>query len=193
MHILIDSVISATLHISIIDSLLIGIVAFMMSLPLVRKQSAKKKLWLLGVIVYASFLLFLTIPIILEPYPDSFLNKLAFVFPNILWNPIDSIAGVTSPSDFARLIVGNFCLLMPLSVLTLARTPNCPLKTFLALPALTSLAIEVMQFVGNVMIGYSSRTVETLDVILNTSGAWLCFLVAKSIVKIRLPRKGHAP
>ncbi len=189
MYILFNSVISTTLDISLIDSLLIGILAFLIALPFVRKRSTKTKLWLLGALVYGSFLLFLTIPIVLSPYPDSFANKLIFVAPDILWNPVDSISGVTSLSDFIRLIIGNFILLMPLAVLVLTRNPNHSLDRFFVLPLCTSLAIEVLQLVGNVLIGYSSRTVEMLDIILNASGACFCFCIIKMVMKAKRLQK----
>lgn len=189
MHFLINSVISTTLNISIVDSLLIGGLVFLLSLPFISKRSSKAKLWLLGALLYGSFLLFLTIPIVLSPYPDSFGNKLIFVASDILWNPIDSISGVTSLSDFVRLIIGNFCLLMPLAVLALTRNPNHSLSRFFVLPLCTSLVIEVLQLVGNVLIGYSNRSVEVLDVILNVFGAYFCFWIIKFIMKVQLSQK----
>ncbi len=183
MHFLINSVISTTLSISVIDSLLIGVIAFSLMFPFIRKRTAKVKLWLLSAIVYGCFLFFLTIPIVLEPFPDSFVNKISFVLPDILWNPIASIGGVCSLSDFVYLIIGNFCLLMPFPLLILVKAPECTFKRFAATPVFISLGIEAAQFFGNVMIGYSSRTVEVLDILLNASGAWLCFYITKSIMQ----------
>ena len=189
MHFLINSVISTTLDVSVIDSLLIGVIAFLPFLPFVRKRSIKAKLWLLSVLVYSSFLLFLTIPIVLSPYPDGFANKFAFVVSDILWNPIDSIGGVASLSDFVRLIIGNFCLLMPVAFLSLTRNPRRSLRHFSVIPLSISLTIEILQFVGNVLIGYSNRTVEAFDVILNVSGAVLSFWITKLIIKSQSSRK----
>ena len=183
MHFLFSSTISATLKISVIDSLLIGAIAYIFLLPFVRKKNAKMRLWLLFAVMYGSFLLFLTIPVVLEPYPAALIDKIRFVSRDIIWNPFESITGIQCVTDFITLIFGNFCLLMPMSILVLVKNRGCRFGRFVAVPVAVSLGIELAQFAGNVLIGYSNRTVELLDVLLNVAGALLCFGCFKMLMR----------
>ncbi len=180
MYILFDSFIGATLHISIIDSLWIGVLAFAAALPFIGKKSLRDTIFYFFVFLYASFLFFLTIPIVLQPYPDNWITKMEWVSREILWNPFDSMRGIGSLRHFAGLIGGNFCLFMPIAVFLLLEKPSYRWEKFLALCLGISCGIEFLQFVGNVVIGYSFRTVETLDILLNACGALLCFFVLKA-------------
>lgn len=74
MHILFDSVVSATLQISIIDSLLIGVIAYLIALPFIFKKSLRNKVFYLFVFLYVSFSFFLTIPIVLQPCPNELMG-----------------------------------------------------------------------------------------------------------------------
>ena len=188
MHILFDSVVSATLQISIIDSLLIGVIAYLIALPFIFKKSLRNKVFYLFVFLYVSFSFFLTIPIVLQPCPNELMGipeRIGFVSREIIWNPLDSMLGVDSFRHFVSLIGGNFLLLMPIAVFILLKKPAYSWKKFLALSLGVSCGIEFIQFVSNVVIGYSLRTVETLDVLLNVSGALLCFFILKAVLTKR--------
>ena len=180
MHISFNSVVGTTLQISIIDSLLIGIIAYLIALPFIFKKSLRNKVFYLFIFLYVSFSFFLTIPIVLHPYPHELMGiaeRIGFVSREIIWNPLDSMHGVDSFRHFVTLIGGNFFLLMPIAVFILLKKPDYSWKKFLAVSLGVSCGIEFIQFVGNVVIGYSNRTVETLDVFLNVSGALLCFFI----------------
>jgi hypothetical protein len=142
----------------------------------------------LFIFLYVSFSFFLTIPIVLHPYPHELMGiaeRIGFVSREIIWNPLDSMHGVDSFRHFVTLIGGNFFLLMPIAVFILLKKPDYSWKKFLAVSLGVSCGIEFIQFVGNVVIGYSNRTVETLDVFLNVSGALLCFFILKAVLTKR--------
>ncbi len=180
---MLQHIFGTTVRISIFESLLIGIIIYIISLPFLVSKGVKKNIFTFSVIMYSSFLLFLTVPIVLAPYPENILQKIAWVFPEILWNPLHSIEGIHSISGFVRLIIGNFCLLMPIPIFALIKNKDFCWKVLLLISVNVSVGIETLQFIGNIVIGYSYRSVELLDVILNVSGSVVCFFVFKQIRK----------
>ena len=187
MYFLFDSVISTTLNVSLLDSLIIGAVFYIIFLPFTIRKGLKKNIFYFLVFLYCSFLFFLTIPIVLQPYPETFILKFKWALSEIIWNPFYSVSSIHSTVDLIKLIGGNFCLLMPISVFQVINNNNYSQKKILLLVLSISIGIESLQFIGNIVIGYSYRTVELLDVILNVSGALLCFTVFDK-VKTLLPR-----
>ena len=181
MYFLFDSVISTTLNISLLDSLILGAVFYIIFLPFTVKKGLQKNIFYLLVFLYCSFLFFLTIPIVLQPYPETFLLKFKWALSEIIWNPFYSVSSIHSTVDLIKLIGGNFCLLMPISVFQVVSNNKYSWKKILLIVLSISIGIESLQFIGNIVIGYSYRTVELLDLILNVSGAMICFTVFKKV------------
>lgn len=189
MHFLFNSVVSITLNISPLDSLIIGTVFYILFLPFSAKMGLKKNIFYFSIFLYGSFLFFLTIPIVLQPYPEKFLLKTKWAFSGIIWDPVYSVRSIHTAAALIKLMGGNFCLLMPISVFGVIRNRECSFKKMLLLVSGISVGIECLQFIGNIVIGYSYRTVELLDVMLNVSGAMVCFALASRIWKVKRNRQ----
>lgn len=181
MYFLFDSVVSTTLNISPLDSLLLGVIFYIISLPFTVKKGLRKNIFYLSIFLYGSFLFFLTIPIVLQPYPEGLLLKTKWAFSEIIWDPLYSIRSIHTAVARIKLIGGNFCLLMPISIFQVIGNKKCSWKKILRIVLSTSIGIEFLQFIGNIVIGYAYRTVELLDVILNVSGAMICFAVSEKV------------
>ena len=179
MYFLFNSVVSTTLNISTLDSLIIGGLFYIALLPFIYKKGLKKNILYFLIVLYSSFLFFLTVPIVLHPYPEEIFVKLKWALSEIIWSPLHSIRGISSAVSFAKLIGGNFCLLMPITIFQVIRNKECSWKKVLFTASGISIGIETLQLIGNVIIGYSYRTVELFDVVLNVSGAIVCFLLHK--------------
>lgn len=179
MHFLFNSIITTTLNVSPLDSLIVGAIFYILFLPFTVKKGFKKNIFYFLIVLYGSFLFFLTIPIVLQPYPEELFVKIKWALSEIIWNPVYSIRSIHAAAARIKLIGGNFCLLMPISVFRVIRNNQCSWKKMVLIALSISIGIESLQFIGNVCIGYSYRTVELMDVILNVSGAMLCFAVLK--------------
>lgn len=179
MHFLFDSVVSTTLNVSLLDSLILGAIFYIIFFPFIVKKGFRKNIFYFLIFLYSSFLFFLTIPIVLQPYPEGVLLKTKWAFSEIVWNPFYSLRSIHTTVDLIKLIGGNFCLLMPIPIFQVIGNNKYSWKKILLVVLSTSIGIEFLQFIGNIVIGYSYRTVELLDVILNISGAMICFTMLK--------------
>ncbi len=181
MYFLFDSVVSTTLNVSLLDSLILGVIFYIIFLPFTVKKGLRKNIFYFLIFLYGSFLFFLTIPIVLQPYPEGFLLKTKWAFSEIIWNPLYSVRSIHTAAARIKLIGGNFFLLMPISIFQVIGNKKCSRKKILRIVLSISIGIEFLQFIGNIVIGYAYRTVELLDVILNVSGAMICFAVSEKV------------
>ena len=85
--------------------------------------------------------------------------------------------------EFLRVVGGNFVLLTPLAILLPALNEKNKLPQVALAAFITSFGIEFFQLVGN-MIGAAHRTVEIDDLLENTLGCVLAYLVIVLVKKI---------
>jgi glycopeptide antibiotics resistance protein len=78
-----------------------------------------------------------------------------------------------NPNIAIKQIVGNVVMFVPLGFFLVQRFKVKQLITVLILGASVSVGIELIQFLLNLWLGFSYRSVDVDDVILNTIGAGL--------------------
>jgi len=84
-------------------------------------------------------------------------------------------------------LVGNVILFAPLGASIALRWPRASMRRVILSAALFSTAIELTQ--GLTDLG---RKAQTTDVLMNTLGAWLGWIVARRILALRASRAGAA-
>jgi glycopeptide antibiotics resistance protein len=77
-------------------------------------------------------------------------------------------------------LIGNVLLFMPLGAASALRWPHAPARRVLLAAALLSTAIELIQGVTA-----TGRMAQTTDVLMNTLGAWLGWLVIVRVAQLR--------
>lgn len=78
---------------------------------------------------------------------------------------------------FYYLIIGNFAMLMPLGILISLINHKIKGLKVLILGFFASVFIEISQLISNLAYGTTLRAVELDDVILNTAGCFLAYLI----------------
>jgi glycopeptide antibiotics resistance protein len=155
------------------------------NLKAVHSISYKKELILLLFVLYTAFVLCLT----LLPVPATRVDN-----PNAMdINVVPVINTVKQSFDmfsrhntFKRLhvienILGNFIMFIPLGIFLRLLFPKCSLKRTIVLAFICSVSIELIQLIGRQFGNY--RTVDIDDIILNTTGAILGFIIARQVFR----------
>ena len=150
-----------------------------------RSISYKKELLLLLFALYIVFILCLT----LLPVPVTRIDNPNAMDINVvpLINTIKQSLDIFSRHNtFKRLhvienILGNIILFMPLGIFLPLFFPKYSLKRIIVLAFICSLSIELVQLIGRQFGNY--RTVDIDDIILNTIGAILGFIIYRWILK----------
>lgn len=139
---------------------------------------------------YVGFLVAVTQQILLPMGWHVSAGQTKYVFSTIRWDPFSSAAQIFhncityhhNLNAFFRIVGGNFLLLMPLGILAPLLSRRYRFwRTFL-LGLLVSLSIEALQLVTNLLGG--ARTVEMEDVLLNTLGCAVAYLVFLGVRKL---------
>lgn len=104
------------------------------------------------------------------------------VSPTVWLNPIKSISYIIKSNTLYRIIYnigGNFILLMPLPVFLIYffKDKVDSLKKIILICFLISLSIECLQYVESIIIPSVGRFFETNDIILNTLGAEVGYII----------------
>lgn len=104
------------------------------------------------------------------------------VSPTVWFNPIKSISYIVKSNTLYGIIYnigGNFILLMPLPVFLIYffKDKGDSLKKMLLICCLVSLSIECIQYLESIIIPSVGRFFETNDIILNTLGGGLGYII----------------
>ena len=164
-----------------------------------KKYTFQKNLILALLFASCGAIFALTIPIILPRAWNINVSSAKWVLSNINISPLESTLLILHNAleydnlkEFFRVCGGNFALLTPLGVLVPLLSKKYRLARITLLALGVSLFIELMQLMGNLFYGGTVRTVEIDDVILNTLGcsvAYLIFAAIRSIYRFVKGRK----
>lgn len=180
-------------RLSLPDGMLFGLILFILCMVLFFRRMQPKKLLLLAVLfVYLGAVFSLTQEIILPGRWDisvdstwqaiSSIERVPFEVSGTL---LENSRRVGNYAEFIYLVGGNLILLMPLGILLPLINPRLHFFHMLLIAALTALSLEGFQLVGNILLGYSKRTVEVDDLIFNTGGCLLAYLLFVLCRRIR--------
>ena len=147
--------------------------------------SYKNELLLLLFVLYIVFVLCLT----LLPVPMTRVDNPNAMDINVVpvINTVKQSLDIFSRHNtFKRLhvienILGNIILFIPLGIFLLLLFPKYSLKKIIVLAFLCSLSIELVQLIGRQFGNY--RTVDIDDIILNTMGAIVGFIITRWVLK----------
>lgn len=188
---------SSGIQFSLPDGMLAGLCVFIVCMVLFFRRFPPKKLLLLALLfVYLGAVFSLTQEIIL---PDAWkvsadstwwvLRSIERVPFEVTGNLLHNSQLIGNYEEFTYLIGGNIIMLMPLGVLVPLLNPRIRFFRMLLIAALTALSIEGFQLVGNILLGHPARTVEVDDLIFNTGGCMLAYLVFAAGRRIVQKRK----
>lgn len=104
------------------------------------------------------------------------------VNPTVFFNPMDSIKYIIKSNNLYGIIYnigGNFILLMPLPIFSIYffKDKVDSLKKIILICFLVSLSIECLQYLESIIIPSVGRFFETNDIILNTLGAGVGYII----------------
>lgn len=144
-----------------------------------------KKVRLSKLLLHLSFGLYLAVIIAVCFFPIYFSDTAEDVANNFI--PFKSIAdslrdsvGTHTPYGFVS-VFGNFVMLMPLGIFLHFYVKN--FKGRLLGIFLFSVAIEAIQFIIGLIIGYNYRSMDIDDVLLNTLGGIIFYVIFYSAAK----------
>ncbi|MCC8022742.1 MAG: VanZ family protein [Clostridiales bacterium] len=128
-------------------------------------------------LVYAVFLVYCTLVVSVTFFPmpidgSGFDTNYNFI-------PFSEIVGSIQERDFYALrnVAGNVIMFIPLGILLPFLWPKKKFWQYLLIIAAATVGIELMQGVVNLCVGVRYRSVDIDDVILNTAGGVLGYLV----------------
>lgn len=174
---------------SLTDGVLFGlIIGLCLCLSVYRRRSLFQKFCYLLLYSYVGALVALTIPLILPAGWDLSSQGTADALNHIQWIPFVSsweifknCVMIDYYREFWRLVGGNLLLLAPLGILIPAIHQRFGTLQMFLTALFTSLGIEFLQFMGNVLSGSIRRTVEIDDVIFNVIGCMIAYAVYRIV------------
>ena len=150
-----------------------------------RKKSTKETILGMVLILYLSAVVSITLfPLPLDAYPE----QPGYNYPINVIPFCSLLEGIASPESnaltagsLALVYLGNIALFIPLGILIpiLIKSRSWTYLTALILGVASSLTIELLQLAIGIHAGYLYRCVDIDDVILNTAGTMIGFLLLK--------------
>ena len=184
----------STISLSVPDAMILAFIVFLVCWRLKFRNNSPLKTTLKGLLfLYVGALLALTQVLVLPGGWHLSAGNTAYVLSLIQFDPLQSAAliyrnctAIGNYSAFVRLVIGNILLLAPLGVLLPLINKKYRFWKVSLVGLCTSLGIEGLQLVGNLLYGNALRTVEIDDVIFNTLGcmaAYLLLALCRVVVK----------
>lgn len=164
------------------DALLLIIPIYILLLiwGIIKKYSISKHILLLGIGVYIT----LVIAITLFPLPISREFIQLMRLDNISTNnliPFKSIYNLIKLNT-VNVILKNILLLVPLGfIIPLMQKKFTNIKSIFISSLIFSLIIESMQFIISIILGYNYKVVDIDDIILNTIGGIIGYILYKLV------------
>ena len=161
-----------------------------------RARTLARTLAVCALFVYLGAVFALTVEVV-RPAPGCLsAENLRRMVGYIDWSPVNTIAytwrsaqEARSYSYFFYLVGGNFVLLMPLGVLLKALRPSTAWWQAALILLGTTVGIEALQLVSNVLAAVPLRYVEMSDVFLNFTGGFAAYLVFSALRQEFLHRR----
>lgn len=183
------SVITAQrLQLSLPDAMILG---FLIFLPFYfyhfrKERKGMRHFYICLLFMYVSSLVSLTISLRFPWVWQA--GDISAAVSQIEWAPLGSPLRIWrncgymgSYREFIYIVGGNFIMLMPLGILVPLINRRFRLGRMIALAVSVSVSIELLQLIGNILGG--SRTVEVADVLLNSTGCVLAYLLFSPVIR----------
>lgn len=185
------------IHLALPDGLLLGALVFL-CIWLFRFRrcfSYKRNMWLCLLFLYCGAVAALTLRITLPAGWRVTAENTNYALESVRWIPFESAASIFRNSlalgtmkYFIRIIGGNFVMLLPLGILIPLIWPNVHAGKMVIISVLVPIGIESFQLIDNILGGVI-RAVEVEDLILNTGGCFLGYLIFVIFKKINKKEK----
>lgn len=179
------------IQLSLADGAILGLVLYVICFFIrFKRKKLFQNVCLCLLFAYVGFLVAATQQILLPMGWSCSAEHTKFVFSTIRWEPFSSAAQIFyncityhhNLKTFFWIVGGNFLILMPLGVLAPLLSRKYRFWRTLLLGLIVSLSIEMLQLVTNLLGG--ARTVEMEDVLLNTLGCAVAYLVFLGVRKL---------
>lgn len=179
------------IQLSLADGAILGLVLYVICFFIrFKRKKLFQNVCLCLLFAYVGVLVAATQQILLPMGWSCSAEHTKFVFSTIRWDPFSSAAQIFyncityhhNLKTFFWIVGGNFLMLMPLGVLAPLLSRKYRFWRTLLLGLIVSLSIETLQLATNLLGG--ARTVEMEDVLLNTLGCAVAYLVFLGVRKL---------